>query len=526
MKLNKAKRIAAIAAAFAMSVGVFSGFAEEEEIPAAEPAESQNETGEENPPSTLDEAVKELEEQEQNGQEENGEASDGDTEEGGPEEELPGEDTEPGEEPSDDTPEEPSEEAEENPYSDDSTSGAFDVTPYAYRLKEISAEQEELARLLGDIEGEIELTEENKQLYIEYLTKIQDKIMLLNQYTARLEISMNDNKRLIDLKEQEIDRSIETFKKRLRALYLAGGDDSYISVVLTSNDFFDILMRMELVRRIAEYDDTLIDELAKSKQELLDIKSALDEKQSEYDTQIKALDEHKAMYDRLLAENSEVRKELEAEAERLKAQNDSYISERQAFELDLSGLLKSDYGDSAGDTARVAAELEASAALERLRANIASREEKGETLSDDECRYVFKWPVPGVYYISYGVGARWGKYHQGIDISGNKYDDIRASESGTVVKINTSCPHDYGKEESCGCGGGYGNYIIIDHGNGFLTLYGHLTQVDVQEGDRVKQGDHIGLMGSTGFSTGDHLHFEIRYNGMYVNPTAFVVIDS
>ena len=139
---------------------------------------------------------------------------------------------------------------------------------------------------------------------------------------------------------------------------------------------------------------------------------------------------------------------------------------------------------------------------------------------------MFKWPAPGVYYISYGVGARWGRYHQGIDISGDKYDDIVASESGTVIRTNTSCPHDYGKTESCGCGGGYGNYIIIDHGNGFLTLYGHLTEVDVEPGDKVKQGDHIGYMGSTGFSTGDHLHFEIRYDGMYLNPAAFVVIEN
>jgi multiple sugar transport system substrate-binding protein len=79
---------------------------------------------------------------------------------------------------------------------------------------------------------------------------------------------------------------------------------------------------------------------------------------------------------------------------------------------------------------------------------------------------------------------------------------------------------DGGKEEEGN--GGYGNFVVIDHGNGFLTLYGHLTQATVEVGDKVKQGDQIGLMGSTGYSTGTHLHFELRYEGYVTNPASFV----
>ena len=75
---------------------------------------------------------------------------------------------------------------------------------------------------------------------------------------------------------------------------------------------------------------------------------------------------------------------------------------------------------------------------------------------------------------------------------------------------------------SGGCGGGYGNYVIIDHGNEFITLYGHLSEVDVEIGDEVKKGDVIGKMGSTGFSTGDHLHIEIRYQGYILNPAFYL----
>jgi murein DD-endopeptidase MepM/ murein hydrolase activator NlpD len=143
-------------------------------------------------------------------------------------------------------------------------------------------------------------------------------------------------------------------------------------------------------------------------------------------------------------------------------------------------------------------------------------------LSDDECGYDFKWPVPGNYYVSSGVGARWGTYHKGLDITGDSGTAICAAEAGTVVTVNNSCTHNYGKSSSCGCGGGYGNFVIIDHGNGFLTLYGHMTKALVSVGDTVKQGEQIGTMGTTGYSTGTHLHFELRYNGYITNPAAFL----
>ena len=126
------------------------------------------------------------------------------------------------------------------------------------------------------------------------------------------------------------------------------------------------------------------------------------------------------------------------------------------------------------------------------------------------------------YSVSSGVGARWGSYHTGLDIPAAHGTPIHASCSGKVIKINTTCTHDYGKEESCGCGGGYGNYVIIDHGNEFITLYGHLSEVDVEIGDEVKKGNVIGKMGSTGFSTGDHLHIEIRYQGYILNPAFYL----
>lgn len=100
--------------------------------------------------------------------------------------------------------------------------------------------------------------------------------------------------------------------------------------------------------------------------------------------------------------------------------------------------------------------------------------------------------------------------HGGIDISATKGAAVYASAGGTLYVGNSGCTHNYGKSTSCGCGGGYGNYVYIKHSNGTYTYYAHLSTVDVKSGSTVSQGQKIGTVGSTGSSTGYHLHFEMR----------------
>lgn len=107
-------------------------------------------------------------------------------------------------------------------------------------------------------------------------------------------------------------------------------------------------------------------------------------------------------------------------------------------------------------------------------------------------------------------GARWGSSHKGIDIGGSKGAAIKAAASGTVVL------------SQYGYNGGYGNYVIISHGNGVQTVYGHCTSLTVNVGQTVSQGDVVATVGSTGRSTGNHLHFEIRVNGVAQNPQNYL----
>jgi murein DD-endopeptidase MepM/ murein hydrolase activator NlpD len=117
------------------------------------------------------------------------------------------------------------------------------------------------------------------------------------------------------------------------------------------------------------------------------------------------------------------------------------------------------------------------------------------------------WPAQGT--ITSGFGYRWGALHAGLDIANNVGTPIRAAKSGTVIVAGWNA-------------GGYGNWVIIDHGGGFSTLYGHMSRIRTSEGATVKQGDLIGDMGSTGNSTGPHLHFETRVGGNPQDPTRYL----
>lgn len=127
----------------------------------------------------------------------------------------------------------------------------------------------------------------------------------------------------------------------------------------------------------------------------------------------------------------------------------------------------------------------------------------------------YLWPVDGYYNISSGFGRRSFSTHRGIDITGAVAGQIAgapvlAARAGVVSAINTSCTHNYAKSRSCGCGGGYGNYVYVAQGDGTQARYGHLSTVSVAVGESVAQGQAIGLVGSTGSSSGFHLHFEVR----------------
>ena len=139
--------------------------------------------------------------------------------------------------------------------------------------------------------------------------------------------------------------------------------------------------------------------------------------------------------------------------------------------------------------------------------NSDSANTNAETDASDTAEISFAEPAQGV--LTSGFGSRWGRDHTGIDIGGSEGSDIYAAVGGIVSYADWM--------------GGYGNYVVIDHGNGLQTAYGHCSKLLVSEGDYVERGQIIAYMGSTGNSTGPHLHFEVKQDGVFQNPLDYVL---
>ena len=332
-------------------------------------------------------------------------------------------------------------------------------------------------------------------------------------------------------------------------MYVAGSE-SYTDILVGATDFYDMLMKIELVKRVADHDNGMIDNLVDLKKQyeadekaLEDEKAELETNKNELESQKTKQQEQKDKLDVLYAESQAMIDQLEQDKETFLANQKQAQKEQENFEAELQKL----YKEQKAIKKKEAEEKKRKEEEERKKqeaaqqkpsnngssssgnANSGSTENNNNnsTNNDDygyEDKSMFTWPVPGFYHISYGVGWRWGAYHAGIDIysSNIRGAKICAAADGTVIRVENYCPHDYGKNGSCGCGGGYGRYCIIDHGNGWWTLYGHSEGITVSVGQQVKQGDVLGTVGSTGYSTGPHLHFEVRHNGVALNPSDYV----
>jgi murein DD-endopeptidase MepM/ murein hydrolase activator NlpD len=296
----------------------------------------------------------------------------------------------------------------------------------------------------------------------------------------------------ISVTQAEVQREQGLLAERVTASYKQSEWATYVDLLLGAHDLRDLIARTELVQRVIEANSITAEQLSATRT---------------------TLERQRADLDHTLQELSAKQREANAVEQNLKglqsARQDK-TDEQQGVLSEKSSLL----ADSVKNAKRLIAFAEAEAAESaRIKAEL-SRAKRGSGAYHG----AMAWPVPGYYTITSPFGYRMHPvlhrriFHAGIDISGAGINGhaIVAAGAGTVI--------------AAGPRGGYGNVVMIDHGNGVVTLYGHQRSggIRVSVGQRVSKGQRIGTVGSTGLSTGPHLHFEVRVNGSAVNPMRYL----
>ncbi|MBR3909156.1 MAG: peptidoglycan DD-metalloendopeptidase family protein [Clostridia bacterium] len=372
--------------------------------------------------------------------------------------------------------------------------GAASKSELQNEISKLEAESEKLEAEIKKYQGKINQQQSLKNAIERKMANVQSQIDVCNRQINSINEKIAANKAEIKENNKQIEADKLAFKKRLRAIYMSS-PGSNIQILLGAEDFADFLVLSQLTASVSARDKKMIKELVK------EIKK-LEEKQ----------EENKA----LLEDQVDIKKTIAAKKSEL-------AKEESAIQAVINDIRK-DQNEVKDENAEVEKELKQM--QNELNAILnASGNWTGNLVYDGGS---FLWPTPTVSRISSYYGKRWGRMHNGIDIAnGNCWGDkIIAIADGVVTTYSNSCTHNYGKKpvRNC-CGSGYGNYVTINHGSRagktYVAYYAHMAKITVKLGQKVKKGQIIGYIGSTGRSTGAHLHFGLAVNGAWVNPMSY-----
>ena len=307
------------------------------------------------------------------------------------------------------------------------------------------------------------------------LGKLQRRSAELEKREGQLQNSVKDNAAKLQRKKEELVERRKIYRERLRNIYISG-QVSYIDVLLGAQDFGDLVGRMYLLEKVVTSDLELLQEISSTVQEIKD-RSV---RQKQEIAQIQTTQEQLARDKEDMAVLREKRRKLLNAAEQEESQAEGEYHKFIEIGERIGAMLK-----------------------EMEKANPQRFPDKADN---------FIWPACGYItsYAGWRVHPVFGtkKYHSGMDIGVDYYTPIKAANRGTITYA--------------GWMNGYGNTVMIDHGEGLVTLYAHCSSIKCNEGQFVHQGDVVALSGATGWATGPHLHFEIRVHGDVVDPLIYL----
>ncbi len=351
------------------------------------------------------------------------------------------------------------------------------ATVYASSLSDsLKAEQKELEAEINASKGkqnEVNNQISSEQAQIQQLdasiSASEQEIKNLEIEISELESSIAQKQAEIEAKQKEYDENDALFSERLVVMYETG-EVSFFDVLFSSADIFEFISNYYALSELAEFDMDLLESLEKQRIEIEEAKKGLEEDKSKLN--IAKADKEAKMNNLKSARNERAQKVNSLSAESKQIQNDIDAANKKLENIE----------------AQIAAE------LKRIEEELKKQNGGGSGSAGLHFDGSFIWPCNNKYITS-TVKNRWGRKHKGIDI-GASYENVYATASGYAYTLENPT--------------GYGHYIIIIHGDNYISLYGHLNAFKVSYGQYVTQGQVIAQSGNTGSSQGAHLHFELR----------------
>jgi len=326
-------------------------------------------------------------------------------------------------------------------------------------MNQVNSERKSVSKSIEDLDNKLNQAENELAQVENLLSQLENHIAVTTRELERASSEANNQKDLL--------------KKRVRVMY-ENGNVGYMSVILNSASFSDFISRLDFLKKIISFDMNLLNKMKSHRDSVADKRNQLESELQEKERLKAQMADKKEQVETAKQDREKTFKDLTKDLKELERQEDNLLAKSKEFEKKIVEL--------------------------------QSKEKYiGGTIG---------WPSPGYYKITSPYGYRnhpilkKTKLHTGIDIAVPSGTTIIAANSGTVIYS--------------GYNGGYGNTVIIDHGGKISTLYAHNSKLLVKVGDKVEKGKAITKSGSTGLSTGPHLHFEVRENGQHVDPMKYL----
>lgn len=351
------------------------------------------------------------------------------------------------------------------------------------QYEQLENQQQAIKDKLSATKTEKEKQEAIRSSLTSQITTTQQQITLLDNKINYLQNDIAEKEQKIEELSAEVLEQQDLFMKRIRSIYKSSVGTSMLGMVFGVDSLGSYLSYGKYLSRISEHDSTLLQTLADNIAELRELQQQMQaEKEDLADTKVTAESKKASL--------TSQKTEVESTLQDIKKMEQEYLADQAAIQKEMQQIqadIDAIYAAAAGSGSQV-----------------------------DYSTTGFIYPIKGYTYISSYYGWRFNNtdYHTGVDFPAPANTPIRASASGTVIYVRTGAG--YGRNW------GYGNYLIVDHGGGFSTLYAHCTSIPVSVGDTVTKGQTIAYVGTTGWSTGYHLHFEIRRNGAHTNPLNYL----